>query len=137
MPLLAVVFIALFGLCIGSFINVVALRVPEHRSVIGGRSGCPACSSLIAWYDNIPVLSWLLLGARCRHCRLPISGRYPLMEGATGVCFAAAATVISRPIGLAVALCAATVVITALALATSPTRRSLSTLSVERPDGEL
>jgi len=70
----------LAGAAVGSFLNVVIARVPEGQSVVGPRSRCPKCRSLIAWYDNLPVLSWLLLGARCRRCGAGISARYPLVE---------------------------------------------------------
>jgi leader peptidase (prepilin peptidase)/N-methyltransferase len=75
----------LFGLIIGSFLNVLIYRLPRGKSVVFGRSNCPACGKTIAWYDNIPVLSYVLLGARCRHCRRPISLRYPAVEVLTGV----------------------------------------------------
>jgi leader peptidase (prepilin peptidase)/N-methyltransferase len=71
---------ALLGAVVGSFLNVVVARVPAGLSVVRPRSRCPRCERPIAWYDNLPVLSWLLLRARCRHCRLPISARYPLVE---------------------------------------------------------
>ena len=70
----------LFGGLVGSFLNVVIARVPQGLSVVTPRSRCPRCESEIAWYDNIPVLSWILLRARCRQCKLPISMRYPLVE---------------------------------------------------------
>ncbi len=71
---------ALIGSIIGSFLNVVIARVPQGQSVIHPRSRCPGCGEPIAWYDNVPVLSWLLLRARCRRCRTRISARYPLVE---------------------------------------------------------
>jgi len=70
----------LFGGLVGSFLNVVIARVPAGLSVVTPRSRCPKCETLIAWYDNIPVFSWIILRARCRHCQLPISVRYPLVE---------------------------------------------------------
>lgn len=81
------VFAGLIGLAVGSFLNVVIYRVPRGESVSRPRSRCPACGTTIAWYDNIPVVSWLVLRARCRHCGAPISARYPLVEAATGVAF--------------------------------------------------
>jgi leader peptidase (prepilin peptidase)/N-methyltransferase len=72
------------GLVIGSFLNVVILRLPLGQSVSTPRSRCPKCKELIHWYDNVPVLSWLLLGGRCRRCKNKISARYPLIEALTG-----------------------------------------------------
>ena len=80
-----------FGLCVGSFLNVVIARLPEGRSIVSPGSACPRCQRPIAWYDNVPVLSFLRLGARCRHCGGPISWRYPLVELSTGLLFALAA----------------------------------------------
>lgn len=68
------------GLAVGSFLNVVIYRVPRGMSVVSPRSGCPTCRAQIAERDNIPVVSWLLLRGRCRHCRAPISATYPLVE---------------------------------------------------------
>jgi leader peptidase (prepilin peptidase)/N-methyltransferase len=76
---------ALVGATIGSFLNVVIARVPAGQSVVTPRSRCPRCATPIAWYDNLPVLSWVLLRARCRACRGPIPIRYPLVELAGGV----------------------------------------------------
>lgn len=78
-------FALLLGLCVGSFLNVCIARMPEDRSVVHPPSHCPACGSGIRWYDNVPVLSWLLLRARCRDCGTPISAVYPLVELATGL----------------------------------------------------
>ena len=79
--------IALLGLIIGSFINVVAYRVPLKRSVVSPGSACPSCDHPLDWRDNIPVLSWLLLGGKCRHCGASISARYPIVEVATAALF--------------------------------------------------
>jgi len=68
------------GLLFGSFLNVCISRLPEHLSLSKPRSHCPHCQHTIAWYDNIPLLSWILLRARCRHCKQPISWRYPAVE---------------------------------------------------------
>jgi leader peptidase (prepilin peptidase)/N-methyltransferase len=70
----------LLGLLFGSFLNVCISRLPDHRSLSKPRSHCPHCQHPIAWYDNIPLLSWILLRARCRHCKQPISWRYPAVE---------------------------------------------------------
>ena len=87
-PLIAAAPVIFFvGLCVGSFLNVVIARVPAGRSIVSPRSACPRCATPIAWYDNIPLLSFVLLGARCRKCREPISWRYPAVELATGLLF--------------------------------------------------
>lgn len=82
------VFLWFFGLCIGSFLNVVIYRLPQGLSIAGpSRSFCPRCRVGIAWYDNVPLLSWWLLGGRCRHCRQLISVQYPLVEALTALAF--------------------------------------------------
>jgi leader peptidase (prepilin peptidase)/N-methyltransferase len=79
----------LFGVLIGSFLNVVIYRIPAGLSISTPPSACTRCGGRIRPWDNVPVLSWLVLGGRCRDCRAPISARYPLVELATGVAFAA------------------------------------------------
>jgi leader peptidase (prepilin peptidase) / N-methyltransferase len=79
---------ALFGLAVGSFLNVVIYRVPRHESIVSPRSRCPSCSAPIKEYDNIPVLSWLLLRGRCRNCQARISPRYLVVELIGGALFA-------------------------------------------------
>lgn len=81
----AAVIAFLFGSVYGSFLNVVVHRLPREESLVRPRSRCPRCGKTIAWYDNIPLLSWLLLRGRCRGCREPISARYPLVEAVTGL----------------------------------------------------
>lgn len=76
------------GLAFGSFANVVAFRVPNGYSIVAPRSACPNCEEPIAWYDNIPLVSYVLLGAKCRHCQQRISVRYPLIELANAVVWA-------------------------------------------------
>ncbi|NPV59085.1 MAG: prepilin peptidase [Actinobacteria bacterium] len=83
------VVVFLFGLVVGSFDNVAIYRIPEKKSLWAPRSFCPACGVTIAWYDNIPILSFFILGRRCRHCGAPISWRYPLVEALSGILFAA------------------------------------------------
>jgi len=85
---------AIFGLVIGSFLNVVVYRVPRGLSVVQPGSFCPSCGTPIRSSDNVPVVSWLILGAKCRHCGEPISARYPLVEFITGALFAALAWVL-------------------------------------------
>lgn len=80
-----VVFALLFGLVIGSFLNVVILRLPQGISISTPRSHCPQCKKLIPWYDNIPVLSYAMLRGRCRRCKKTISARYPSIEALSGI----------------------------------------------------
>lgn len=77
------------GAVVGSFLNVVIYRIPLEKSVVWPASRCPRCLDRIGFVENIPILSWLLLGGSCRTCRLPISPRYPLVEALVGVLFAA------------------------------------------------
>ena len=81
----------MFGLAIGSFLNVVIWRVPRKLSVVRPPSHCPQCETPIRPIDNVPVLSWFLLRGKCRHCGKPIPVRYPLVEAGCGVLFAAVA----------------------------------------------
>ncbi len=83
------IFIFVIGLLLGSFGNVVIHRLPLGENVAMPRSRCPKCRTMIAWYDNIPVLSWLFLLGKCRACKTPISIRYPFVELLTGVLFVA------------------------------------------------
>lgn len=80
----------IYGLLIGSFLNVCSLRWPVDESVVRPRSRCPRCETLIAWYDNVPVFSWVVLRGKCRKCAAPVSIQYPLVELATGLLWAAA-----------------------------------------------
>jgi leader peptidase (prepilin peptidase)/N-methyltransferase len=77
---LVIVAAGVLGALIGSFLNVCILRWPKEESVVRPRSRCPGCGQLIAWYDNVPVLSWLVLRGRCRNCKTGISVQYPLVE---------------------------------------------------------
>ena len=86
---MGIVFLGAFGAAIGSFLNVLAYRLPRRESLVTPRSRCPHCDTQIAGYDNIPVVSWILLRGRCRHCRAPISIRYPVVEALTALLFVA------------------------------------------------
>ncbi len=93
---LLVAFAGLFGLVIGSFLNVVVYRVPAGVPLTR-ESRCPSCEAPVRPWQNVPVVSWLLLGAKCAGCRAPISARYPLVELATGAAFAVVAWVALDP----------------------------------------
>lgn len=84
LPIPFYIFAFLFGAVVGSFLNVCICRLPEGKSVVFPPSACPGCGSQIRWYDNIPIVSFLLLRARCRSCKAPISWRYPLVEALNG-----------------------------------------------------
>src|ERR1700733_4815280 len=86
-PVLIGVFAALFGLVIGSFLNVCIVRIPEQKSIVMPASACPKCGAAIKPWDNIPVLSWLLLGGKCRSCKTKISWMYPVVELLTATLF--------------------------------------------------
>lgn len=86
--LIGTIFAALLGLAFGSFLNVVLIRLPEDESVVAPRSHCRNCEHTLAWWENLPVLSWIILRGRCRNCRSKISPRYPLTELAIGALFA-------------------------------------------------
>ena len=79
------VFAFVFGLALGSFLNVCIYRIPLKKSIVHPPSSCPNCGAAIRFYDNIPVISYMVLLGRCRHCRAPISFRYPLVELITGL----------------------------------------------------
>lgn len=86
-PLLTNIYSIIMGLIIGSFINVVVARVPKRKSIIKPASHCPKCKKPIEWWDNIPVLSYLLLRGKCRYCKTPISIRYMVIELLTALLF--------------------------------------------------
>jgi leader peptidase (prepilin peptidase)/N-methyltransferase len=83
-----VLFFAAIGAVIGSFLNVCILRLPAEESVVSPPSRCPKCGNGVRWYDNIPILSWLILRGRCRNCKNPISIQYPIIELATALIWA-------------------------------------------------
>ena len=98
-----VVMAAVAGLLIGSFLNVVIARVPDRRSIWRPGSACPQCGAAIAWHDNIPVLSFVMLRGRCRACSGAIPWRYPVVEATTAALFAAAVLVFGPTLQAAVA----------------------------------
>jgi len=81
------VFVTLVGLCVGSFLNVCIHRLPLKVSVVRPPSRCPGCGNLLRWFDNVPILSYAVLGGRCRACRNPISLQYPIVEAVTAAIF--------------------------------------------------
>jgi leader peptidase (prepilin peptidase)/N-methyltransferase len=89
----AIAVLAVLGLMVGSFLNVVVHRLPRGESLSHPRSHCIGCGTQIAPYDNVPVVSWLVLRGRCRHCGEPISARYPLVEALTAATFGAVAAI--------------------------------------------
>jgi len=112
MAMVGIVFV--FGLVVGSFLNVVIARLPEHRSLWAPRSACPSCGTAIAWHDNIPVLSFLALRGRCRACGAAISARYPVVELGTAILW----TLAYRQFGLTTEFAAAIVLLSALVVIT-------------------
>jgi len=92
-PILAVI-AGLFGAMLGSFLNVCVYRLPRNESVVRPRSRCPKCGTMVAWYDNVPVVSWLVLRGRCRRCAEPISIQYPLVELAVALIWASSVYVL-------------------------------------------
>jgi leader peptidase (prepilin peptidase)/N-methyltransferase len=114
----AILLAAVGGLCLGSFLNVVAYRLPVGMSLVTPPSACPRCGAAIKPYDNVPVLSWLVLGGRCRSCEGSISARYPLTEALTGALFVAVVVARgeSRTIWLALIFVGALVAVTRIDL---------------------
>ena len=106
-----VIVAGIFGLLIGSFLNVVAYRLPRGESLAKPRSRCPSCETPIKPYDNIPVLSWLILRGKCRHCGHPISPRYPLVEACTALLYAAVVADKDEWVGVALGLILVTALI--------------------------
>jgi leader peptidase (prepilin peptidase)/N-methyltransferase len=102
------------GLALGSFLNVVAARVPAGRSVVRPASACMSCGETLAWYDNVPLVSWLVLRGRCRHCGAPIPWKYPVVELVTALLVAGcvAAFGLSWEAAVAVLFCSALVAVT-------------------------
>ena len=81
----AYVMITMFGICIGSFLNVLIFRIPKKEEFVKTSSHCMSCGHKLAWYDNIPLISWLTLGGKCRYCKAKISKQYPLIEALNGL----------------------------------------------------
>lgn len=104
MAVLLPVLAGVLGAVVGSFLNVVIHRVPAGLSVVRPPSACPACSSPVRAYDNVPVLSWLMLRAKCRDCGAPISARYPLVELGTAVAFVVVAWLLGPQLVLGAAV---------------------------------
>ena len=97
-PLLII--LAIFGLMIGSFLNVCIARLPAGESIVYPSSRCPKCRKPIAWHDNIPVIGYLMLKGKCRQCGAPIGVKYPIVEAVTSLCFVAQGVVYGDEWGL-------------------------------------
>ena len=82
--ILPLIFLTLVGLCVGSFCNVLILRIPRGEEFVKTPSHCFSCGHDLSWYENIPLLSWLMQGGKCRHCAAPISKQYPIVEALNG-----------------------------------------------------
>jgi len=108
-PALGYTIAGIFGALIGSFLNVVIHRVPNEESIVFPNSRCPTCGTTIAFYDNIPILSYVMLGGKCRGCKKHISARYPLVELLTALLFVAVAwhDGLSAPLLFDLAFCSA------------------------------
>jgi leader peptidase (prepilin peptidase)/N-methyltransferase len=109
----AATFVGVLGAIAGSFLNVVTYRLPRHESLLKPASHCPGCDTPVKPYDNIPILSWLLLGGRCRSCSEPISPRYPLVEALTGALCVGAVLTHSSAAGIALSVALILVVVPA------------------------
>jgi leader peptidase (prepilin peptidase)/N-methyltransferase len=118
MTITAFVTVVLAGLAVGSFVNVVIARMPHRRSIVRPGSACPGCGTPIAWHDNIPILSFVILRGRCRACGIAISWRYPVVEGVTAAAWVAAYLRfgLSRDLVVALPLLTALIAITAIDL---------------------
>lgn len=100
-PLMLPIVASLFGAVIGSFLNVVIFRLPRGTSVVFPASACGSCKQELRWFENIPILSWVVLGAKCARCKAPISVQYPLVEATTALLFAL--VVATTPVGFEMA----------------------------------
>ena len=106
-------FAGVLGAIIGSFLNVVAYRLPRHESLVSPASHCPSCGTPVRPYDNIPILSWLLLRGHCRSCSAPISPRYPLVEALTAALCVGAVLVHQTAAGIALSIALILIVVPA------------------------
>jgi leader peptidase (prepilin peptidase)/N-methyltransferase len=113
---MGIVFVVLLGLLVGSFLNVVVHRLPRRESLVRPRSRCVECGTQIAAYDNVPVVSWLVLRGRCRHCGAAVSARYPAIEALTAATFGAVVAVRGYDDGLLLELPFAAVLIAVAAI---------------------
>ncbi|MFB4166718.1 prepilin peptidase [Virgibacillus sp. JSM 102003] len=104
MDILLILFFFLLGLIFGSFFNVVGLRLPENIPFANDRSICPHCNHQLSWYENIPIISFAIQGAKCRHCRKKISFIYPIIELSTGILFALSYSLIGLNLEIITAL---------------------------------
>ena len=109
----AAAFVGVLGAIAGSFLNVVTYRLPRHESLLTPASHCPRCDTPVKPYDNVPILSWLLLGGRCRSCSEPISPRYPLVEALTGALCVGAVLTHSSAAGIALSVALILIVVPA------------------------
>ena len=116
MTALGAVLAGALGLVVGSFLNVCIHRVPRRESVNWPGSHCPSCNRPLSWYENVPLVSWLVLRGRCRTCRAPISSMYPLVEAVTGAVFVAAYLIYGPTLLLAVRLAFACALIVLFAI---------------------
>ena len=85
MPMVAYLFVTIAGILIGSFLNVLIFRIPKKEEFVKTSSHCMSCGHKLAWYDNIPLFSWLFLGGKCRYCKAKISAQYPIVEASNGL----------------------------------------------------
>lgn len=112
-----VIFASVLGLAVGSFLNVVIYRVPRSQSVISPPSACPQCGARIKGYDNLPVISWLLLRGKCRNCNVAIPAGYPIVEISTAIFFGVVAWKFDRPNSRVIFLLAAFLYLAAVTIA--------------------
>ena len=87
LELIPYLIIFIFGITIGSFLNVCIYRIPLHESIVTAPSHCMSCGEKLKWFDMVPVFSWLVLGGRCRSCKTKISAQYPIIEGVNGILY--------------------------------------------------